>query len=167
MLLWPLYPATNQKDLSHFWLWFNDTMGWAARQTLMTCQSGVLQTHRSTACHQMHLSERGDERAARLALKFKVTPCDCDSSPPRRGNRRKRWGERKNKENLLTFSSTHTDTHSYTKHVHQLEGPFINTYVNTARYKAMLVTPTGYYALDTRHPDYSQKSTMNVKVKEL
>ncbi|KAK2917357.1 hypothetical protein Q8A73_004103 [Channa argus] len=47
--------------------------------------------------------ERGRERAGRLALKFKVTRRDCDSSPPRRGNRRKTRGETKNKGNLLTF----------------------------------------------------------------
>lgn len=80
------------------------------------------------------------------------------------GTEEKDEGRGKTKKTSWPFPPhTHRHTHSYTKHVHQLEGPFINTYVNTARYEAMLVTPTG-----SRHTtcSYSQKSTMNVKVKE-
>lgn len=137
----------------------------------MTRQDGLLARRRwhvgavgcrRTTCHQMHLSERGDERAARLTLKFKVTPCDWDSSPPRRGNRRKRWVERKNKGKVVTFPSTRTQTHtqSYTKHFRCSKGPFINAYINTAKSKDLTVTPRGYCVLYTikmlhrnKHPD--------------
>ncbi len=127
-----------------FFLWFNDATGRAAGQTSMTCQSGVLQTHRSTACHQMHLSERGDERAGRLALKFKVTLCDCDSSSPRRGNRRKRWGERK-KQRKPTDLFLHTHIHSYTFQTHPLPQRPIHKHLrqHDEQSKAVLAAPRG------------------------
>lgn len=130
----------------HFTLWLSDATERAAGQTTMTCQSGVLQTYRSTSCHQMHLSKRGDERAGCLALKFKVTPCDYDSSLPRHGNRRKTRGERKNKGNLLTFSSTRTHTHTPrpSTHIQCPKDPFINTFIMVTDDKALLVSLTGY-----------------------
>lgn len=100
--------------------------------------------------------EEGTTGAARLALKFKVTPRDCDSSLPQRGNRRKRWGERKNKGSLLTFSSTH----SHTKHVQQPEGPFINTYV-----EAGTATPRGRNAPHTRNMSQTQDPNPAIVVK--
>lgn len=135
-------------------------MGHRPGQTSMTCRSGALQTHRSSAFHQMHLSERRGRQgqAARLALKFKVTPRDCDSSLPQRGNRRKRWGERKNKGSLLTFSSTH----SHTKHVRQPEGPFINTYV-----EAGTPTPRARNAPYTKNISHIQDPDPAIVLKSL
>lgn len=94
----------------------NEAAVQAEAQTSMTCQSDVSQTHSSAACHQMHLSERGDARAGRPALNFKVTSRVIHQ---RRGVGRERWGWRENKGNLLTFSSTHLHLRQKTIHKYQ------------------------------------------------